>query len=68
MVNIFNYFKDFKNLLLKNDSRILLGRWCHKGVPKCDDKVIERKIDFALLDNNLCNLNEMREKYTKIKI
>lgn len=32
----------------------MLGRWCHKGIPNCDDKVIEKKIKFALMDNSLC--------------
>ena len=44
-----NFFKNFGN-----DSYNLLGRWCHKGVPNCNESVIDKKIDFALLDNNLC--------------
>lgn len=46
---IINFFKNFSK-----DSYNLLGRWCHKGVPNCNDSVINKKIDFALLDNNLC--------------
>ena len=44
-----NFFKNFNG-----DSYNLLGRWCHKGVPNCNESVIDKKIDFALLDNNLC--------------
>jgi hypothetical protein len=38
-----------------DSNTIKLGRWCHKGVKNCDENVIEKKINFALLDNNLCN-------------
>lgn len=55
--------------LLNKEKYNLLGRWCHKGVPYCNETVIERKINFALLDNNLCtkqieikNSNENRNK------
>ena len=44
-----NFFNNFSG-----DSYNLLGRWCHKGVPNCNESVIDKKIDFALLDNNLC--------------
>ena len=44
-----NFFKNFSG-----DSYNLLGRWCHKGVPNCNESVIDKKIDFALLDNNFC--------------
>lgn len=50
IINRFIYY--FKNL--NNDSYNLLGRWCHKGVPNCNESVIDKKINFALLDNNLC--------------
>ena len=36
------------------DIQPMLGRWCHKGVPKCDDSVIEKKISFAQMDNSYC--------------
>ncbi len=35
-----------------------LGRWCHVNMPKCDSQVIEKKINFANLDNNICNFNK----------
>lgn len=31
-----------------------LHRWCHIGMPNCNEDVIERKIKFALLDNDQC--------------
>ena len=49
IVAFINFFKNFGG-----DSYNLLGRWCHKGVPNCNESVIDKKIDFALLDNNLC--------------
>ena len=42
-----------KNFKLYSEPNILLGRWCHLNVPKCNDDVILRKIDFANIDNNL---------------
>lgn len=59
----FNKFNKFKVQLINfyknisNDSYNLLGRWCHKGLPNCNESVINRKIDLALLDNNLCFKN-----------
>lgn len=44
--------------ILSYDNYNKLGRWCHKQMPNCDDKVIERKIHFALLDNNFCIQNK----------
>jgi len=49
IVAFINFFKNFSG-----DSYNLLGRWCHKGVPNCNESVIDKKIDFALLDNNFC--------------
>ena len=49
-INNFIYF--FNNS--KTESYNLLGRWCHKGIPNCDESVINKKINFALMDNNLC--------------
>jgi hypothetical protein len=49
IVALINFFKNFSG-----DSYNLLGRWCHKGIPNCNESVIDKKIDFALLDNNLC--------------
>ena len=59
----FNKFKNYINKFFLYDDNILpLGRWCHKGLPKCDESVIEKKIKFALLDNNLCT---NRKNYNK---
>lgn len=65
IVAFINFFKN-----LGGDSYNLLGRWCHKGVPNCNESVIDKKINFALLDNNLCIKNkelEMVETYNKKK-
>lgn len=62
MSKLFNLKKLLK--IFDNDSYNLLGRWCHKGIPLCNDKVIEQKIKFALLDNSLCTKNK---EYTKKK-
>ena len=51
MNKLMNIFKS----LFKLDSYNNLGRWCHKGMPNCCDRVIEKKIKFALMDNNLCD-------------
>jgi len=51
-VQLINFYKN-----ISNDSYNLLGRWCHKGLPNCNESVINRKIDLALLDNNLCCKN-----------
>lgn len=55
-----NFFKNFSG-----DSYNLLGRWCHKGVPNCNESVIDKKIDFALLDNNFCTKVTKVTKVTK---
>lgn len=52
----------FINYLIKIDLPPMLGRWCHKGIPNCNDSVIEKKISFALLDNNLCITNKSNNK------
>jgi hypothetical protein len=65
---LFSYISKLRNLInytLFYDKQIYLGRWCHKGVPKCDEKVIEKKIKFALLDNNFCITNKNKEKVKK---
>ena len=41
---------------MKMDLPPMLGRWCHKGIPNCNDAVIEKKIKFALMDNNFCTI------------
>jgi hypothetical protein len=50
--SLINFFKNFSG-----NSYNLLGRWCHKGVPNCNESVIDKKIDFALLDNSFCTKN-----------
>ena len=54
MNSLVSYIKIvIKNFKLYTEPNILLGRWCHLNVPKCNDDVILRKIDFANIDNNL---------------
>ena len=63
--NIMNISKinSFINKLFKVDEPIfMLGRWCHVNLPKCNYNVIEKKIDFANIDNTFC------EKPKNIKI
>lgn len=60
LLKFINFFKNFSG-----DSYNLLGRWCHKGVPNCNESVIDKKIDFALLDNNLCTKVTKVTKVTK---
>ena len=43
------------NLFLNNKNNYLLGRWCHKSLPNCGEKIINKKIDFALYDNDIGN-------------
>ncbi len=45
--------KTLYNIKLYNEPKFLLGRWCHINIPKCNNDVILRKIDFANSDNNL---------------
>ena len=40
-------------LFSKTSEKALLGRWCHISLPNCGNKIIERKIDFALMDNDI---------------
>ena len=60
IVAFINFFKNFSG-----DSYNLLGRWCHKGIPNCNESVIDKKINFALLDNNLCTKSTKGTKNIK---
>ena len=57
MSKIISFAKYIKSTLFNfkiyNEPNIILGRWCHINVPKCNNDVILRKIDFANCDNNL---------------
>ena len=54
------------NLFKVNNNNILLHRWCHPNVINCSDKIINKKIEFANLDNSLCTL-PITKKITKLK-
>ena len=61
--NIMNFvnFNNFINKLFKVDEpMIMLGRWCHVNIPKCNNHVIMRKIDFANSDNNLSYIKDKK--------
>ena len=54
---ITNILKLF-TFLKEPDLTMPLGRWCHINMPKCNTDVIDKKINFANLDNNICNFNK----------
>ena len=61
---ITNILKLF-TFLKEPDLTMPLGRWCHINMPKCNTDVIDKKINFANLDNNICNFNK---KYSKVRL
>ncbi len=46
-------FKLLKWLITPKNSTYMLGRWCHRSLPKCGDSVIDKKVDFAISDNSM---------------
>jgi len=46
-------FKLVKWLFTTKEPSYMLGRWCHRSLPKCGDSVIDKKIDFAISDNSM---------------
>jgi len=57
---LIRFLQGFK---FKNDN-ILLGRWCHINVPKCNNEIILKKIDFANIDNTF-EFNNKNNKNNK---
>lgn len=49
-----------------NDTRQILGRWCHVSLPNCSIDVVKRKIDFANRDNSLCILHPAKNQKNKL--
>ena len=45
----------------------MLGRWCHRSLPKCGDSVIDKKVDFAISDNSMGRYMKP-EKHEKYKV
>ncbi len=45
-----------------------LGRWCNKNIPTCNDKVIERKMTIAIMDNDMGLSNLKFDNNKKISI
>lgn len=60
-------YKSFNNYFLK-DSMPNLGRWCNKNIPTCNDKVIERKMTMAIMDNDMGLSNLKFDNNKKISI
>ncbi len=52
------------NKYIFNSENIILGRWCHINVPKCNHDTILKKIDFANSDNNLSIATGKTNKYS----
>ena len=47
------YFKNFFLFENAEDNIIKWGRWCAPHMKNCCQKVIDKKVDFAMSDNNL---------------
>jgi hypothetical protein len=47
-------FRHILNLFIQQPLITNLGRWCNVSLPNCSEKVINRKIEFALTDHNIC--------------
>lgn len=60
-------YKSFNNYFLK-ESIPKLGRWCNKSIPTCNDKVIERKMTMAIMDNDMGLSNLKFDNNKKISI
>ena len=52
MLSLFERVFNFLLKLNYKPNKILLGRWCHINMDKCTSNVINKKIDFATLDNS----------------
>ena len=54
-MNKYMKINEYMNFLIENlytEKIPVLGRWCHISMNHCNNKVIEKKIDFANNDNN----------------
>ena len=60
-------YKFFNNYFFK-ESIPNLGRWCNKSIPTCNDKVIERKMTMAIMDNDMGLSNLKFDNNKKISI
>jgi hypothetical protein len=60
-------YKSFNNFFFK-ESIPNLGRWCNKSIPTCNDKVIERKMTMAIMDNDMGLSNLKFDNNKKISI
>tara|TARA_Y100000022_G_C12993899_1_gene259186 strand:+ start:73 stop:354 length:282 start_codon:yes stop_codon:yes gene_type:complete len=62
IINVNNLNKIINNLFKIDEPMFMLGRWCHVNIPKCNNDVIMRKIDFANSDNNLSYIKDKNNK------
>ena len=60
-------YNSFSNYFFK-ESIPILGRWCNKSIPNCNDKVIERKMTMAIMDNDMGLSNLKFDNNKKISI
>ena len=60
-------YNSFNNYFLR-ESIPNLGRWCNKSIPTCNDKVIERKMTMAIMDNDMGLSNLKFDNNKKISI
>lgn len=60
-------YKYFDNYFLK-ETLPTLGRWYNKSIPSCNDKVIERKMTMAIMDNDIGLSNLKFDNNKKISI
>jgi len=58
-------FKFINWLMRFKEPKYMLGRWCHKSLPKCDESVINKKIDFAISDNDMGRYMKLKSKEYK---
>jgi hypothetical protein len=52
-LNISQILQKCKKQFIKPEKIRDLGRWCHPGLPNCNQDIIIKKIDFANNDNSL---------------
>lgn len=60
-------YNSFNNYFFK-ESIPNLGRWCNKSIPNCNDKVIERKMTMAIMDNDIGLSNLKFDNNKKISV
>jgi len=54
-----NYIKNMNFLKSNEENIIKWGRWCAPHMKNCCENVIDKKVKFALIDNNL-DINKIK--------